>query len=690
MNRPSFGLRSWVVFAFASAAAAIAACSSGPPPLQDQDGSIKPPIGGNTCSTPHDGCPCSTDGAQVACGTVVRQSGSYVTCSEGQRTCTAGKWGTCVGDQVYVKSFQSTTLGGFQTQDLQSNPTPCTDDPCDPLCNNYVDNGNGLDAGNGLQPTDAGGISLSQADGSQCQNLQCQLVACDAGTYTTITGRVVAGTISTYGTPDPVPNVLVYIPNAALSPFAAGVQCNTSCNAEVSGSPIVETLTNYDGTFTLTNVPVGSNIPVVIQLGRWRREVQFTIPACATTPVGDIHMPRNKNDSTPASAANIPFTAVSTGSVDALECVLLKMGVDQAEFTQPGGGGRIEIYDGNGANAGSGTPNEATLNPTTLTTSPLDNYDQMLFPCWGGQYNKNSNQLANLLAYANAGGRVFATHYSYTWLYTNGAFAGTGNWSVNANSWSSRTDTIDTSFAKGQTLASWMQLLGQLNISNSPPELTITNPRQDLTSVNSPSVRWMYDTSSGVPMHYTFDTPVSASQTCGRVVFSDFHVANSNSSGLTFPAECTAGAMSAQEKLLEFLLFDLASCGATLPPLVPPYPNASSFAVDYQGVCPTGQSVVWRFFDWQTVTPSDSNIVFNAATAASQTALATATPVVYLGTASGAPITSWIGTDVSAALSPNPSQNWLRVTITLNPSTDKYYAPTLTAWRQNYDCVPTQ
>ena len=141
-----------------------------------------------------------------------------------------------------------------------------------------------------------------------------------------------------------------------------------------------------------------------------------------------------------------------------------------------------------------------------------------------------------------------------------------------------------------------------------------------------------------------------------RGLYSDFHVANLSSGGTTFPNECGAAApMSAQEKVLEFLLFDLSSCGVTAPPLVPPYPAYATFTRDYEGVCPTGQGVVWRFFDWETVTPSDSDIVFNAATADTQANLATATPVVYLGTASGGPITSWVGTDVSSALGPSPS-----------------------------------
>ncbi len=198
-------------------------------------------------------------------------------------------------------------------------------------CTNYTDNGTGLDAGPGLTSTDAGGVTLTQADGAACVGLQCQQVVCagDGGVTTSISGTVVAGTLPTYGAADPLPNVLVYVPNAPLNAFAAGVQCDATCSAEVSGSPIAATLTNFDGTFTLTNVPVGNNIPVVIQLGRWRREVQFNITnSCVNTVVGNIRMPRTQTDSTPPSAGNIPFTAISTGDVDSLECVLLKMGID--------------------------------------------------------------------------------------------------------------------------------------------------------------------------------------------------------------------------------------------------------------------------------------------------------------------------------------------------------------------------
>ena len=76
----------------------------------------------------------------------------------------------------------------------------------------------------------------------------------------------------------------------------------------------------------------------------------------------------------------------------------------------------------------------------------------------------------------------------------------------------------------------------------------------------APSQRWLYTQQQ--PLHYTFNTPVGAqpNQQCGRVLFSDFHVTNSITGGTVFPAECDNKPLSAQEKILEFMLFDLASC----------------------------------------------------------------------------------------------------------------------------------
>src|SRR5688572_21376070 len=97
--------------------------------------------------------------------------------------------------------------------------------------------------------------------GNECVNLQCQQVTCPNGGTTRLTGTVYAPTAID---PDPLPNVIVYVPNAAVEPFPPGVAC-TTCATPPSGSPVVLTTTAVDGTFALDNVPVGADIPIVIQ-----------------------------------------------------------------------------------------------------------------------------------------------------------------------------------------------------------------------------------------------------------------------------------------------------------------------------------------------------------------------------------------------------------------------------------------
>jgi hypothetical protein len=385
-----------------------------------------------------------------------------------------------------------------------------------------------------------------------CTNLCLQQQTCDSGT-TSVTGTIVAGTTPQFGAPDPIYNALVYVPNGTVQPFQPGVQCS-QCGADVSGEPLVATQTAPDGTFTLVNMPIGSNIPLVIQLGRWRR--QITIPnvsACTNTalPTSLTRLPRNQSE------GDIPLTAIATGSADQTECVLLKMGIDQAEFTMPAGTGRIQMYVANGSDLGPGTPTESQL---TSNPAMLANYDIVVLPCEGSELQKPSPDQQNLIGYTGSGGRVFATHYSYTWLYNDAPFSTTAAWDINQNVPNQATGTIDTSFQKGQDFATWLQAVGALS---GPNQIVIDNVREDLDSVTPPSQRFIYGPG---PFQYAFYTPVGQppAQQCGRVVFSDFHVTQSGlSQGTTFPSECQladAGPMTSQEKALEFMLFDLASC----------------------------------------------------------------------------------------------------------------------------------
>ena len=432
----------------------------------------------------------------------------------------------------------------------------CTPKTCADLgldCGPAADGCGGvLQCGTCQAPLICGAAGTPGRCGSACNGLCQQQVQCESGT-TTVTGTVVAGTLPQFGAPDPVYNALVYVPNAKVQPFPAGVACS-QCGGEVSGIPLVETQTAPDGTFTLQNVPVGADIPLVIQLGRWRRQV--TIPAVAactnTALTTDLtRLPRNHTE------GDIPKTAIATGMADAIECVLMKMGVDQSEFTDPSGGGRVQMYLSNGAVVDGATPPAESLwsSPTTLAQ-----YDQVLLPCEGTPIDKQATDQQNLIDYTSAGGRAFATHYSYTWLYNDPPFQNMAVWNPNAGASTTQVGLIDTSTATGKDFATWLGVVGALS---GPDQMILQATRWDVNAVRSPSEQFIYATSpQSQTLQFDFFTPVGVpqAQQCGRVSFSDFHVVDQQITSATFPSECPMAPMTAQEKALEFMLFNLASC----------------------------------------------------------------------------------------------------------------------------------
>jgi len=478
-------------------------------------------------------------------------------CGENSDGCgNAIQCGTCPEPEICGAAGFSKCGGGFG---LGPDGAPiCTPTNCAALKFNCGPAGDGcggiLQCGTCQAPLVCGAAGTPGRCGSACFGLCQQQVQCESGT-TSISGKIVAGTLPQFGTPDPVYNALVYVPNAAVQPFPPNVACS-QCGGEVSGNPLVETQTAPDGTFTLLDMPSGANIPLVIQLGRWRRQIIIPAVAPCTNTVltaDQTRLPRNKGE------GDIPFTAIATGAADSIECVLMKMGVDQAEFTIPGGGGRVNIYESNGADDGPGTPPAENLWDDSAT---LALYDQILLPCEGMPIDKAASDQQNVIDYTSAGGRVFTTHYGYTWLYNDAPFSGTANWTPTTTAETQQTGIIDTSTSTGQNFATW---LGDVGALSGADQMTLNATRFDVESVIPPTEQIIYATQPQTQtLQLDFYTPVGSpmAQQCGRVIFSDFHVIDQTNmtTQFTFPAECTMTAMTAQEKALEFMLFNLASC----------------------------------------------------------------------------------------------------------------------------------
>jgi hypothetical protein len=395
---------------------------------------------------------------------------------------------------------------------------------------------------------DEAGSSLTP----KCVNLQCSRVSCKGGDHTTISGTVFdpAGQV-------PIFNAIVYVPNAPISPFSEGVSCD-HCGAIASGDPLAASLSDAEGRFLLENVPSGDNIPLVIQIGRWRRQIFIDrVEACVDNSVStsETHLPRNHRE------GDIPQYAIVTGAFDPLECLMRKIGIDDEEFTGADGSGRVHLYEGYG---GGGLPSSL---PSVNLYPILPRYDAVLLACEGDIHaeNKPFDAVDSMLEYLNQGGRVYASHFQYYWFapapYGAGLppFPSVARWDTEAAMQQEILASIDTSFPKGLAYYQWLNRAGAID---SHGFLPITQARHDIDHSVSPiSQSWVYVDVPSVEM-LTFNTPIGArpSAQCGRVAFSDMHVASEDLTGEPFPTGCVSHGLTSQEKALEFMIFDLASC----------------------------------------------------------------------------------------------------------------------------------
>jgi hypothetical protein len=420
--------------------------------------------------------------------------------------------------------------------------------------------------GSVMPPGPCTGLRCQQ---TTCTTGTCMVPACAAGTTTSVTGTVYdpAGKVPLY-------NAKVYVPNAALADIKEGPSCD-ACDTSLSGDPITTADSDVAGHFQLDNVPVGTNIPIVVQIGKWRH--QGTIPmvtACTNTALTDTNitrLPKNQSE------GHIPKIALTTGGADALECLLRKIGIEDGEFTPETGTGRINLYAG-GMNTGmsSGDGTLGYSNGTMFTRAPgwwdsadnLNKYDIILLSCEGVENSTNKSMAARqaMQTFANAGGRVFASHWHNYWIEHGIApWPTVANFNHQGDPMGTLNSTIDQTFGKGMALAQWLVNVGA---SAAPGgTLPINGAKRTVTSVNNPTQRWIYSTNPNSVQYFSYTTPYSGAA-CGKVVFSDLHVTtgaggtmnDDSDPTLPFPTGCRTTELSPQEKALEFMLFDLSAC----------------------------------------------------------------------------------------------------------------------------------
>lgn len=408
-----------------------------------------------------------------------------------------------------------------------------------------------------------------------CVGLECQVDKCDGRAKTTI-----QGTVYDPGGRLPLYNVMVYVPNGPLENLVEGVSCQT-CDTAVSGRPVATALTDAAGRFSMQDVPVGANIPIVVQTGKWRRQISLPmVRPCQDNLFSGtdlFRLPKNQSE------GNLPKIAMTRGGADSLECVLQRIGVDSAEFTGPSGTGRVNLYYETGKGTGYDSGEPFTPLSTLFDPTVIRKYDMVVFSCHGESARSRAQPLAEkqvVKDYVDQGGRVFGSHFSYGYLRgvpgtTDAKYYQPSPWPLVAE-WDgdpAAPYTIETGFPKGRAFADWLVTVGASQTRGQIEMTGVESPALSLTpGVGQP---WI-NSPGGIP-YFTVPMPVEKASTpaeqCGRFVHTGIHVARSGNSA-PFPSACGTSPLSPQEKAWEFLIFELSSCAIpdTEPPMAPAIP----------------------------------------------------------------------------------------------------------------------
>lgn len=410
-------------------------------------------------------------------------------------------------------------------------------------------------AGGGGAGSGTGGTAGASSSGSGGAPVATFTDFC-LGAPTTLAGTVYAPN----GT-DPLPNIEVYIAKQ-VNPFPA--QFCDPCLMPID-QRYTSTLSAVDGSFTLDldPVPYGATVEFVVRIGRFRKVTTLPVNAC------EDGMPPKAATTLPGKSADgeIPKIAVSTGNVDHLDDILDALGITE-----------YDCYEGKATGASNScalVPGKKIVDVLTnqAGTTPLSDYHMLFLSCAPNAYSTftaNPNYPAatinqNLQAFVQGGGRLIATDTAYDYIeqaFPDGIeFAGPAGVPqpvAGANvGCSSGANMVVNANVDDPDLAAWLPNVG---VATSPsvqlkgflqPWTVIESLPMTTTQIVSAPIT--LDEVPPINQCVAATRPLTGSfnvQNCGRVVYSSYHTLSSvNPQGLT-----------AQEKILEYLMFSVASC----------------------------------------------------------------------------------------------------------------------------------
>ncbi len=356
-----------------------------------------------------------------------------------------------------------------------------------------------------------------------------------------LTGKVLAPekTIS-------ISNALLYLTSTRPPAIPQNVYCDKCVKLT---SDTAYTYSKADGTFDLPAYATGKTF-LVVQKGQFRRVREIDVAAGAQTVAAEPTTFPAKSD--PMNGDDIPKMAVVLGAWDHVEVTLAKLGLGTIKSNG--------IFGDTVENAAFDQKDVSLLS----NGAALLGYHIVFIPCsFSSGTTCSTSQTSsdpvvkqNLKQFVSAGGKVYATDYSYE--YVRQPWPG-------FLAWDQQTSTLGSACLPGSYdsparvddpgLAAWLTAIGETNVTlqQNWTRVASTAPQPGLdengnAATITPKV-WVTAQQGGTPATVSFENG------CGRVLFSTYHTEGNGSSALI-----------AQEKALLYVLLEVGVCVGPPPP----------------------------------------------------------------------------------------------------------------------------
>jgi hypothetical protein len=396
-----------------------------------------------------------------------------------------------------------------------------------------------------------------------CRGRFCQVPHCSSGTTTEVVGRLFAGNGS-----DPVPGAVVFVPVEDVPELPAGLSCDACASLPYS---VTSDVTAFDGSFHLRGVPAG-RFPLVLRLGRFQRVATVNADPCAQNLVDadpdtanrGLRLPRRRGEL--SAQDRLPHIAVASGDYDQIECVLKRIGVEE-----------LDMYNDRAAGTRN-PPAIAELGDLLTDRTRLFGYDIVIVNCTENQYESliaAGSVKQNLADFVESGGRLYVTDWAYDTIEQVPQFSpyicfepqalpgppmcmAKSETPMAADSnepYGGLSQVLDSEMARW--LAQFPGVIdGKQQVDVQYSFVVVSKVADD---ASGKSKIWVQGPTVGYgtrPLTVTFDY-----KSCGRVHFSTYNTEPNGfvDDSMRWPGSCKAQ-FSPQERLLEYLFFNVAAC----------------------------------------------------------------------------------------------------------------------------------